>query len=217
MARIRVAIADDHTMLREGIRALLAREADLEIVAEAADGAEAQKIVEKFQPDILLLDPTLLKGPQALQTLRAKSQGTEIVILTEGPPGEEFLDYIKAGAKGAISKGDTGADLAKALRAVAGGEIWARRKVMTRVLEELSALAPRVERPQGAPVSRLTQRELKIAELVSQGSNNREIADTLRLSENTVKNHLTNIFQKLGCRNRSQLTAFLLRRFSPDV
>lgn len=217
MPRIRIVIADDHAMLREGIRALLAREADLEIVGEAADGAQAQKLVEKFKPDILLLDPALLRGPQALQTVRAKSPDTEILILTEGPPGDEFLDYIKAGAKGAITKGETGADLAKALRAVAGGEIWARRKVMARVLEELSALAPRSERSQGAPVSRLTQRELKIAELVAQGCNNKEIADTLHLSENTVKNHLTNVFQKVGCRNRSQLTALLLRRFSPDV
>jgi len=204
-------------MLREGIRALLAREADLEIVAEAADGAQAQMLVEKFKPEILLLDPSLLRGPQALQTVRAKSPGTAILILAEVPPGEEFLDYIKAGAKGAIWKGDSGADLAKALRAVAAGEIWARRRVMTRVLEELSALAPRVERPQGAAPSRLTPRELKIAELVAQGCNNREIAETLRLSENTVKNHLTNIFQKVGCRNRAQLTAFLLRRFSPNV
>lgn len=204
-------------MMREGIRALLAREADLEIVGEAADGAQAQKMVEKFKPDILLLDPALLRGPQALQTVRAKSPGTEILILTEAPAGDEFLDYIKAGAKGAISKGETGTDLAKALRSVAAGEIWARRKVMARVLEELSTLAPRVERPQGTLLSRLTQRELKVAELVAQGCNNKEIANTLHLSENTVKNHLTSVFQKVGCRNRSQLTAFLLRRFSPDV
>lgn len=217
MQRIRVVIADDHTLVREGIRALLAREGDLEVVAEAADGAQAQKLVERLQPNILLLDPALLRGPQALQTVRDNSPGTEILILTESPPGEEVLDYIRAGAKGAISKGDTGADLAKALRVVAAGEIWARRKVMARVLEELSALSHRVERPQGAPASRLTQRELKIAELVAEGCKNREIAETLRLSEKTVKNHLTNIFQKVRCRNRAQLTAFLLRRPSPPA
>jgi len=87
MDPIRVVIADDHTLVREGIRALLAREGDLEVVAEAADGAQALKLVEKFKPNILLLDPSLLRGPQALQTVRDKSPGTEILILTESPPG----------------------------------------------------------------------------------------------------------------------------------
>ena len=211
MDRIRVVIADDHTLVREGIRALLAREGDLEIVAEAADGAQALKLVEKLKPNILLLDPSLLRGPQALQAVRDKSPGTEILILTESPPGEEFLDYIRAGAKGAISKGDTGATLAKALRMVAAGEIWATRKIMARVLQELSALASRVERPRHTLASRLTQREVKIAELAAEGHNNREIAQKLSLSEKTVKNHFTNIFQKLGCRSRAQLMALLLR------
>lgn len=204
-------------MLREGIRALLAREEDIEIIAEASDGAQTEKTVVKLKPDILLLDPALLKGLQTLQTMREKTPGTEILILTEGPPGDEFLEYIRAGAKGAISKGDTGATLAKALRTVAAGEIWATRKIMARVLQELSALASRVEPPRGAAVSRLTQRELRIAELAAEGRNNREIADKLSLSEKTVKNHLTSIFQKLGCRNRSQLTALVLRRFPPHA
>lgn len=217
MQRIRLVIADDHTMFREGIRAVLGSEGNLEIVAEAGDGAQAEKIVESLKPDILLLDPSLLRGPQALQTIRAKSPMTEILILTEAPPGEEILEYIRAGAKGAIWKGETGATLAKALRTVAAGEIWATRKIMARVLQELSALASRVERPQRALVSRLTQRELKIAELAAEGQTNREIAGKLSLSEKTVKNHLTSIFQKLGCRNRSQLTVLLLRRFPPHA
>jgi DNA-binding NarL/FixJ family response regulator len=215
MRRIRVVLADDHTMLREGIRALLAGEGDLEIVAEAADGVQTEKIVEKSKPDILLLDPALLKGPQSLQTIRAKSPATEILILTEGPPGEEILEYIRAGAKGALSKGETGATLAKALRTVATGEIWATRRLMARILQELSALASRVERPPAALVSRLTQREQRIAELAAEGRNNRDIADKLSVSEKTVKNHLTSIFQKLGCRSRSQLTALLLRQAAP--
>lgn len=217
MNRIRVIVADDHTLLREGIRALLGREGDIEIVGEAADGSQAQKLVERHKPDILLLDLSLLRGAQALHGLREKYPKTEILILTEGPPGKEFLEYIRAGAKGAISKGDPGADLAKALRAVAGGEIWAKRKIMAEVLEELSALTQRVEGPRAGPVSRLTQRELKVSELVAEGSNNREIAEALHLSEKTVKNHLTTIFQKLGCRNRAQLTSFLLRRIPPHV
>jgi len=216
MHRIRVVIADDHTLLREGIRQLLVPEADLEIVAEAADETQAQRLVEQFKPHILLLNPSLLSGLEALQTIRRKSPQTEILVLTEGPPGEEFLEYIRAGAKGAISKRETGAALAKALRTVAAGEIWATRKIMARVLQELSALASRVERPQRAVVSRLTQRELRIAELTAKGQNNREIAAKLGLSEKTVKNHLTSIFQKLGFRNRTELTAFLLRRVPPD-
>jgi DNA-binding NarL/FixJ family response regulator len=215
--RIRIVIADDQTLLREGIRALLAREGDIEIVADAADGAQAQKLVERFKPQILLLNPSLLKGIQVLQTIRRKSPQTEILVLTEGPPGEEFLEYIRAGAKGAISKKETGAALAKALRTVAAGEIWATRKIMARVLQELSALASRVEHPQRAIISRLTQRERRIAELAAEGQNNREIAAKLGLSDKTVKNHLTSVFQKLGFRNRTELTAFLLRRAPPHV
>ena len=105
--------------------------------------------------------------------------------------------------------------MAKALRTVAAGESWAGRKVVARVIEELAAIASRVERPQGGLLRGLTVRELRIAELVAQGRNNREIAAELRLSEKTVKNHLTRIFQKLGFRSRTQLAAYLLRRFPP--
>ena len=211
MQRIRVVIADKHTMLREGIRQLLAHEGDIEIVAEAADGTEAERTVARLKPDILLLDHSLLRGLEALQTIRSKNPQTVILILTEVRSEEEFLRYIREGANGAISKMEPGAALAKALRVVAAGEIWAGRKVMARAVEELSALASRLERPQRAAAARLTQRELKIAELVAEGQNNREIAAKLGLSEKTVKNHLTSIFQKTGCRNRAQLTGLLLR------
>ncbi len=211
MQRIRVVIADKHTMLREGIRQLLAHEGDIEIIAEAADGAEAERTVARLKPDILLLNQALLRGLEALQKIRSKNPQTVILILTEGRSEEEFLRYIREGANGAISKMEPGAALAKALRVVAAGEIWAGRKVMARAVEELSALASRLERPQRAAAARLTQRELKIAELVAEGQNNRELAEKLGLSEKTVKNHLTSIFQKTGCRNRAQLTVLLLR------
>jgi DNA-binding NarL/FixJ family response regulator len=211
MQRIRVVIADKHTMLREGIRQLLAHEGDIEIVAETADGAEAERALARLKPDILLLDHSLLRGLQALQKIRSKNPQTVILILTEGRSEEEFLRYIREGANGAISKMEPGAALAKALRVVAAGEIWAGRKVMARAVEELSALASRFERPQRGAAARLTQRELKIAEVVAEGQSNREIAAKLGLSEKTVKNHLTSIFQKTGCRNRAQLTALLLR------
>jgi len=215
MRRIRAVIADAHTMLREGVRALLAREDDIEIVAEAADFAQAEKTVARLKPHILLLDSFLIRDLEALQTIRRKSPRTEILVLTEGPSEEGLVAYIRAGAKGAISKRETGATLAKALRTVAAGETWAGRRVVARVIEELAALASGVERPQGGLLRGLTVRELRIAELVAQGRNNREIAEQLHLSEKTVKNHLTRIFQKLGFRSRTQLAAFVLRRFPP--
>ena len=162
-----------------------------------------------------MLDSFLIRDLEALQTIRRKSPQTQILVLTEGPPEEGLVGYIRAGAKGAISKSETGATLAKALRTVAAGESWAGRKVVARVIEELAAIASRVERPQGGLLRGLTVRELRIAELVTQGRNNREIAEQLRLSEKTVKNHLTRIFQKLGFRSRTQLAAYLLRRFPP--
>lgn len=211
MRPIRVVIAADYTMLREGIRRLLASDADLEIIAEAADGSQMQEAVEKFKPDILLLDSSLLRGLEALALIRNNSPTTRTLILTEDPPEKGLLGYLRAGARGVFSKSETGAILAKAIRVVAADEIWAGRKVLTRVIQELSARAVRDERLRGLLTSRLTPRELRIAELVARGRNNREIAEKLRLSEKTVKNHLSNIYQKFGLRNRTHLATLLLR------
>ncbi len=211
MHRIRVIIADDHAMLREGIRHLLDREHDLRIVDEAEDAAQVERLVARLQPDVLCVDQSLLAGVQTLRRIREKSPKTQILILTEGPSESDLLGYIKAGARGAISKRETGGVLVKALRTVAAGEVWAGRRVMARVIEELSTLATSVEGSHGVVLPPLTQREVRITELVAQGCNNKEIAEKLRLSEKTIKNHLTNIYEKLGCRDRAQLMAFLLR------
>jgi DNA-binding NarL/FixJ family response regulator len=211
MDSIRVVIADDHAMVREGIHQLLRRQGDIEIVAEVSDEAQVEKVVENLKPDILLLDPSLFTGLEALRAIHEKSPRVRILILTKGPPEEELLGYLGAGAKGAISKKETSASLAKAIRVIAAGETWAGRKVIARVIEELSALAARVDRPKGVFAARLSPRELRIGECVAQGHSNRVIAEQLRLSEKTVKNHLSNIFQKLGLQNRAQLTAFILQ------
>ncbi|MEE8176722.1 MAG: response regulator transcription factor [Acidobacteriota bacterium] len=215
MPQIRVVIADHQIMVREGIHQLLLREHDLEIVAEAADEAQMKEVVEKFKPDILLLNDSLLSELDALESICNKSPQTRILFLTEDAPEKELLGYIRAGAKGAISKRETGAALAKAIRVVAAGESWAGRKALTLVIEELSVLAAWVERPQHVLASRFTPRELLIAECVAHGRSNRDIAEQLRLSEKTVKNHLSNIFQKFGLRNRTQLTALILRGHQP--
>jgi Response regulator containing a CheY-like receiver domain and an HTH DNA-binding domain len=213
MPRIRVVIADHPTMVREGIHELLAREDDLEIAAEADDEAQAERLVTELRPDILLLDSSLLISGPTLQTIREKSPQTKILILIKGLLGEGVLEYIKAGVRGVISKQERGAALLKAIRTVVAGELWLGRKMMERTIEALLAFAS-VEHPQGR-LCRLTQQELRIAKLVAQGWDNKEIAGTLCRSEKTIKNHLTTIFRKVGCRNRTQLAALLLQQSSP--
>ncbi len=216
MDSIRVVIADDHAMLREGIHQSLLRSRGIEVAAQATNEAQVVTVVETIKPDVLLLAPSLFKDLQALRALRQKSPRTGILILASDPAEEELLGYLRAGAKGAISKRETGSSLAKAIRVITAGEVWAGRKVTAHVIEELSALTAGAERPPRGLEGRLTPQELRIAERVARGCSNRQIAEQLRLSEKTVKNHLSTVFQKLGLRNRAHLTAVLLQRGRKD-
>jgi len=215
MAQIRVLIADDHAMFREGIRQVLDREKEIDSIEEAGDIRQAERLTMKLKPDVLLLDSSVLVDLQSLRKILDRSPASRILVLTEGPTGEGSLRYIRAGARGTISKTESGAALAKAVRAVAAGEIWVGRREMARVIQDLAALAAASEGPNGSPASALTKRERRIAELVAEGCSNGEIAHRLRLSEKTVKNHLTRVFQKLGCRSRTRLVSLLIRFPSP--
>jgi NarL family two-component system response regulator LiaR len=178
MAKIRVLLADDHAVLREGMRNLLEREKDLEVVGEASDGEKAVKLVSELKPAVVLMDIVMpkLSGIEATKQIKQASPATIILILTAYSDIRYILGLLEAGASGYLLKSARGHEIIGAIRAVCSGE---------------SVLDPVVTR-------KLSQREVEILGMASKGMSNKDIADALFLSVRTVKAHLTNIFNKMG-------------------
>lgn len=216
MRRIQVALAQTSALGRRELRELLSSEPDLSIVAETPDGVGVQTVLKRFRPDVLVVDHALVDNPESVRKLRAQSARTRILVLIEQLPPDQFLAYLTAGARGFMARREAGTGLVRAIRAVAAGEIWAERKMTARVVEQLSALLPRFEIVKNPLFSVLTPAERSIAERVAKGHSNKEVADELGVSEKTVKNHLTTVFQKLHCRNRTGLTYLVLHRLEAE-
>lgn len=203
----KIALAEPHVLIREALRQLLADDKDIAVVGEAADAAGVRAIATKLTPDVLFLNASLLGAKLSIADILDENPGTSIVILTENREEEDLVDYLRAGAKGILTKEEIAAPLVKALKAAATGTLWAPRKVMGGLVDDLRAHATaRIDRFSPS-LNGLTARERTIATMIGQGQTNKQIARFLRLSEKTVRNHLTAIFRKLGCRNRTQLAA----------
>jgi DNA-binding NarL/FixJ family response regulator len=218
MDPIRVLIAGDHTLFREGLSLFLAQQEDMQVIGEADDGPQALRMAEALQPDILLLDVQMPNagGLEILPNIRARSPRTNVLILS-GVLEDTFLDgALQQGAMGYLLKTATQADLVKAIRTTHAGELWAQRKVLTQVLEHMRQ---RIRELQGLPLElreTLTDREREIVNGVMQGMRNKEIATQLGISEKTVKAHLRNIFRKLKVSRRAQLFRASLSMRSPS-
>jgi len=208
---IRIALADDHTLFRAGLRKLLACEPDFEVIAEAPGGPELLSLVQAHDPDILLLD-LHMRGVEGLDVLRELLNGTHrtrIVVLTASENQEELAQAMKLGVSGIVLK-TSGTDLLmQAIRKVCEGEIWLDGRVTANVIKQLSDNRQNESRRAGEPGG-LTPREREIAALVGQGYKYREIAEMLSISEQTVKNHLRNMFHKLGISDRLQLALYAI-------
>jgi NarL family two-component system response regulator LiaR len=205
---IRVLIADDHAILRKGIRALLSTEPDIEVVGEAGDGAEALAQAEALQPDVILMDLVMPKmdGIEATRQVTANQQGMRVLVLTSFAADDKVFPAIKAGALGYILK-DTGPDdLVQAIRQVHRGEPTLEPEIARKVLFELAQPPKRPPTPDP-----LTARELDVLRLLAQGKSNREIADDLVLAELTVRTHVSNILGKLHLANRTQAALYALK------
>lgn len=202
MSAIRVVIADDHQIVREGMRQLLEREPDIRVVAEAGTGAETVAVVEKTTPDVLLLDVRMPEGNGrwVMATMGSHECSTRVLAWTGHAEPEEGEELLQLGARGFALKSGSSKDLIRAIRAVHNGEIWADRSTLSRLIDRLNGAHA------GAPESRviLTQREREILEAVGSGHNNQQIARRFSLSENTVKAHLSRIFRKLKVSDRTQ-------------
>lgn len=209
---IRIAIADAHTLFRAGLRKLLAGEPDFEVVAEASQGPEIFGLLEAHKPDVLLLDLPLpiVSGLDVLRHLQTSGDvPTRVLVLTASESEQDLAQAMKLGASGVVLKTSPTELLMNAIRQVAGGEIWLDGQVTARVIRNLAD--PRLTRGRSIDdTCGLTPREREIAALVGQGYRYREIAEMLSISEQTVKNHLRNMFHKLGVSDRLQLALFAI-------
>jgi DNA-binding NarL/FixJ family response regulator len=210
-APIRVALLDDHTLFRDGLRRLLDTEPDIDMVAEAKSGAEIFPLLEREKPDILLLDLNLQNesGLELLPRLIEQFPDLKILVLTASIDQEDRVNSIKLGARGVVLKYAAAENLIKSIRKVADGEMWVDQETTKKLFEELSdRRGPKAE----SPLDLLTDREREVTALVGEGLRNKEIADRLFISERTVKTHISNIFQKLDISDRLELALFAINQ-----
>lgn len=206
---IRILIADDHPIFREGLTRLLETEPDFQVVGEAADGAEALELVQALKPDILLLDLAMrhVPGLEALRELAKSPTPARTILLTAAIKKEQIVESLQLGARGVVLKESATELLFKSIRAVMAGQYWIGRERVSELVESLTRLTSPPGRVQQKNLG-LTPRELEIVSTIVAGYTNKEIAKKFSLSEQTVKHHLTNIFDKLGVSNRLELAMF---------
>jgi DNA-binding NarL/FixJ family response regulator len=210
-APIRVALLDDHTLFRDGLRRLLDTEPDIDMVAEARSGAEIFPLLEREKPDLLLLDLNLQNesGLDLLPRLLEQFPDLKVLVLTASIDQEDRVNSIKLGARGVVLKYAAAENLIKSIRKVADGEMWVDHETTKKLFEELADRGgPKAE----SPLDLLTDREREVTALVGEGLRNKEIADRLFISERTVKTHISNIFQKLDLSDRLELALFAINQ-----
>ena len=213
MSSIRVLLADDHALFRRGVASLLAAENGFEVVGEAVDGRQALEMARELMPDVILMDITMpeMDGLEATRRIKAEIPYVRIVILTASDGDQSLFEAVKSGAQGYLLKNIDPQALYSTLRGVVQGEAPVSRVMAARLLDEFGRQArARAQAP--APTAELTARETEVLQLVARGRSNKEIAAELTISENTVKNHLKNILEKLHLENRVQAATYALRQ-----
>jgi len=218
-SKIRIVVADDHPIFRDGLCKLLALEDDFEVVAQAEDGRQVLDVLQQYEPDILLLDLKMpgLDGLATLQRLQAARNKTRVIVLTASDDKNEFVQAMKLGTSGIVLKQTATELLIKSIRKVHAGEIWLDSHTTAAVIRTFVAAdeappPPQIAQqpPRDRERSPLSQREREIVALVAQGFKNKEMAEKMFISEQTVKNHLHNIFDKLGVSDRLELALYAI-------
>lgn len=217
--KLTILIVDDHPLFRQGVRATLEREADLEVVGEAADGQQAIQMAEDLSPSVVLIDISLpgLNGLEVARVIKRRQPQVALIVLTVYEDDEQLFSAIKAGASAYSSKDVEPSKLVQTIRDVGWGRylidehVFAKPHIATRVLHQFRELAA-AEEELGALFSPLTNRETEILDCIAQGMTNKEIADRLCISSQTVKNHVTSILRKLQVNDRTSAVIYALRR-----
>jgi two-component system, NarL family, nitrate/nitrite response regulator NarL len=205
---IRILIADDHSIFRDGVRKLLEAEGGFTVIGEATTGIEALDLVNELRPDVLLLDISMprLTGLEVLRRLPKQSSPMHTILLTASVEKSEIIEALLLGAHGVVPKQSASRMLFKSIRTVMAGEFWVSRDMVSDLVETLRG--PSNAGLAGSKTMGLTRRELEVIAAVVEGQVNKDIAQTFHISEYTVKHHLTRIFDKLGVSNRVELAMF---------
>jgi DNA-binding NarL/FixJ family response regulator len=210
---IRVLLADDHALFRRGLRVTLDLEPDIAVVAESGDGAEAARRAAETLPDVVLMDVRMPRrgGIEACMAIKAAMPSARIVMLTMSDDEGDLYQAIKAGASGYLLKDLPIEEVASSIRSVMTGQSLISPALASKLLTEFAAMAKRGDAVHQVPSPRLTARELEVLRLVARGLNNRDIARELVISENTVKNHVRNILEKLQLHSRMEAVVYAVR------
>ena len=210
---IRVVLVDDHALFRRGLELVLAEASDIEIVGQAADGDDAVRLVRELTPDVVLMDVRMprMSGIEAARLIRDTVPGTKVVMLTVSDDEADLFASVRAGASGYLLKEVSIDEVAGAVRAVTRGHALISPSMAAKLLTEFNALAQRADERQRSGAPKLTERELQVLKLVAKGMSNREIANELFIAENTVKNHVRNMLEKLGMHSRMEAVIYAMR------
>jgi len=216
-AQARILIADDHPIFRDGLKRLLEAERGFKVIGEACDGVEAVSLVRQLRPEILLLDLAMPRRPglEALRELSTESLSVRVILLTAAAEKEQIVEALQLGARGVVLKDSATQILLKAIHAVMNGEYWVGRESVSNLVQYLRSLIDSSSAASRQKRYGLTPRELEIISAVVAGYANKEIAEHFKISEDTVKHHLSNIFDKLGVSTRLELALFAVNQSIP--
>ena len=216
---IRVLIVDDHALFRRGLQMVLEGEADIDVVGEASDGHEAVERAEATTPDVVLMDVRMPKrsGIEATRVIKETLPSSKILMLTISDEEADLYEAIKAGASGYLLKEISIEEVADAVRAVHAGQSLISPSMASKLLNEFATIVKKRDERTQVPTPRLTERELEVLKLVAKGMNNRDIGQELFISENTVKNHVRNILEKLHLHSRMEAVVYAVREKLLDI
>jgi DNA-binding NarL/FixJ family response regulator len=216
---IRIVVADDHPVVRFGVKNMLLSEPGCEVVGEAEDGDVAITQTLELEPDILLLDLQMprLPGLEAMRAIMAKSPRVKIIMLTSTISTQQIIEALQIGARGIVLKDAVAGDLAQSVRAVMGGDYWIGGERVANLLKALQELTQKVAAAPERRTYGLTPRELEVVKCIVEGCSNKDIARQFKISEETVKRHLSNIFDKTGVSTRLELALFAIAHKLVDM
>jgi DNA-binding NarL/FixJ family response regulator len=216
---IKVLIVDDHALFRRGLQMVLEGETDIDVVGEASDGQEAAKKAEDTAPDVVLMDVRMPKrsGIEATRVIKDVLPSTKILMLTISDEEADLYEAIKAGASGYLLKEISIDEVANAVRSVNQGQSLISPSMASKLLSEFATMVKRRDERTQMPGPRLTERELQVLKLVAKGLNNKDIGDSLFISENTVKNHVRNILEKLHLHSRMEAVVYAVKEKLLDI